>query len=144
MADFMYDEEAFSLYCRYSVSHDRLSFSRMGKNAFTLDGFNTWKKALEKFKAHSNCSAHREALMRWKSLGKPSIAEKLSSDTHQLQASWRQALLKQLLAILYLARQGIALCGHSDIEGNLMQLLVTWAKDCAELKRWLQEKVSFS
>ena len=73
---------------------------------------------------HSNCSAHRESSVRWKSLGKPSTAEQLSSDTCQLQVSHRQALVKQLLAIQYLAHQGIALRGHSDIEGNLMQLLL--------------------
>ena len=40
----------------------------------------------------------------------------------------------------YVARQGIALCGHSDMEGSLMQLLLTWAKDCAKLKKWAQER----
>ena len=100
----------------------------------------TTGRRLWKNSEHTVIAVHTEALIRWKSLGKPSIAEQLSSATRQLQASRRQALLKQLLAIQYLARQGIALRGHSDMEGNLMQLLLAWAKDCAELKKWVQER----
>ena len=30
--------------------------------------------------------------------------------------------------------------GHSETEGNLVQLLVAWAKECSALKAWLQDK----
>lgn len=78
--------------------------------------------------------------MKWRLSRAPSVSEQLSSEVRKLQASRRQALLKQLLAIQYLARQGIALRGHSETEGNLVQLLVAWAKECSALKAWLKDK----
>ena len=56
--------KAFCLYCRYGTNHGQLTLSKMGENVFTITGFNYWKKALEKFRIHSGCSAHKEAVMK--------------------------------------------------------------------------------
>ena len=132
-------KKAFCLYCRYAVKHDLLTFSKMGENAFVCTGFDNWKKALEKFKAHSNSSTHKEAKMKWASLGKPTVQQQLDSHAKKLQASRREGLLTQLSAVRFLLRQGIAIRGHSDTEGNLRQLLSAWANrcDCTHLKSWL-------
>lgn len=47
-------------------------------------------------------------------------------------------LLKQLSSLRYLLRQGLALRGHDENEGNLVQLLLLRTEDCAGLKGWLE------
>ena len=42
--------------------------------------------------------------------------------------------LKQLRAIQYLTREGIALQGHTNIEGNLQQLMLVWSHDSEVIK----------
>ena len=45
----------------------------------------------------------------------------------------------QLRAILFLTRQGIAIGGHTESEGNLQQLLKVWSLDNNAIKSWLNE-----
>ena len=49
-------------------------------------------------------------------------------------------LLKQLSSLRYLARQGLAIRGHSENEGNLMQLLLLHCEDNPQLKQCLVAK----
>ncbi len=58
---------------------------------------------------------------------------------NKLQQNRRAGLLKQLRGIQYLTRQGVALQGHRQEDGNLCQLLVTWSHDCEVVKSWLKE-----
>ena len=43
----------------------------------------------------------------------------------------------------YLARQGLALRGHDDEEGNLMQLLKLRSEHSSVLQKWLQRTTNF-
>ena len=52
--------------------------------------------------------------------------------------SRKQGLLTQLRAIRFLTRQGIAIRGHSESEGNL-QLLCAWSTDNEVVKCFLRE-----
>ena len=47
--------------------------------------------------------------------------------------------MKQLRAIQYLTRHGIALQGHTRIEGNLQQLMLAWSHDSEVIKTWISE-----
>ena len=132
-------KKVFCLHCRYATKHNLLSFSKMGEKAFTETGFQNWKKALEKFKSHEASHAHREALSKWMARGRPTIAVQLHSQLRQLQHARRQGLLAQLRAIQFLTRQGIALRGHKESEGNLHQLLVMWSKNDKIVESWLRE-----
>jgi len=132
--------KGFCLYCRYTENHGLLTFSKKGKPAFTTTGFNNWKKAAEKFTAHESCSTHKEALLKWYSIRKPSISQQISRKNAEIQAVRREGLLKQLSAMRFLLRQGIALRGHDDEEGNLFQLLKLWSASDISLKQWLREK----
>lgn len=51
-------------------------------------------------------------------------------------------MLKQLSALKYLLKQGLAVRGHKGLKGNLNQLLVVWANDYCELGDWLQERIA--
>ena len=48
-------------------------------------------------------------------------------------------LLKQLVSLLYLLRQSLAIRGHDDSEGNLFQLLKLHSEDDSELKIWVKD-----
>jgi len=41
-------------------------------------------------------------------------------------------------------RQGMAVRGHSDLEGDLLQLLKLRSEDCSQLNVWIQERKHFS
>ena len=56
-----------------------------------------------------------------------------------LQQTRRAGLLCQLRGIRYLARQGIAFQGHTELEGNLKQELLTWSHEIEALVVWIKE-----
>ena len=50
-------------------------------------------------------------------------------------------MISQLSGLWFLLRQGLAVRGHIEVEGNLHQLLVTWSGDHnPHLAEWLKEK----
>ena len=130
--------KVFCVYCRYVAKHKLFTFCKKGDEAFSLKGFDNYKKAVEKFRAHENSDSHLEARIKCKSLNNPSIREQISIQGAKVQETRRLGLLKQLEAMKFLLRQGIALRGHSEEEGNLRQLLATWSKENA-VKTWVEE-----
>ena len=52
----------------------------------------------------------------------------------------QQMLLMQLSSLKYLLRQGLAIRGHVDIEGNLIQLLSLRSSHCSQLNAWIKER----
>ena len=97
------------------------------------------KKGFEKFRAHEQSSAHQEAQMKWQTLQRPSILDQMSSRAEAERAIRRKGLLKQLHLLKFLLRQGISLRGHTDVEGNLFQLLTTLKDESDAVKYWLKE-----
>ena len=132
-------KKVFCVYCRYAYKHKLFTFCKKGDEAFSMKGFDNYKKAVEKFRIHENSDSHLEARLKCKSLNNPSIREQLSSQGAKVQETRRLGLVKQLEAMKFLLRQGIALRGHSEEEGNLRQLLTTWSKDNAVVKSWIEE-----
>ena len=53
----------------------------------------------------------------------------------------RQMLLKQLTSLKYLLRQELAIRGHDDLEGTLLQLLMLRSEDCTQLNTWIRERI---
>ena len=127
----------FCLYCRYAVKHNWLIFSKMGENVFSEKGFQNWKKAIEKFTTHEGCLSHTEAKVKWMAKGRPTIGSQLCSQMLQVQKTRRAGFLCQLRAVQYLAPQGIAFQGHTELDGNLKQQLFTWSHEVEELKIWV-------
>ena len=70
-------KKVYCLYCRYAVQHEMITFIKTGEKAFTQDGFQNWRKAIEKFKAYECSHTHKEAMMKWIARGKPTIATEL-------------------------------------------------------------------
>ena len=65
--------------------------------------------------------------------------QQISSEADKILADRRSCLLKQISAMKFLLRQGIALRGHCEKEGNLPQLLTAWTEGNTALKRWIDE-----
>ena len=68
------------------------------------------------------------------------VDAQLSSRVVASQKTARQALRAIVTLLQYLAAQGLAICGNSDKNGNLAQLVNLRANDIPELKQWLQRK----
>lgn len=68
------------------------------------------------------------------------VGAQLDKQMKENQQLHRKLLLKQLSSLQYLACQGLAVKGHEQIEGNLIQLLLLHGEDCSELKQWIKEK----
>lgn len=111
-----------------------------GGDTFLTTGFNNWKKATEYFLQHEKSVIHRESVLKLELMKQPTITAQLSSQAKREQKENRDMLLKQLSSLRYLARQGLAIRGHSENEGNLMQLLLLRCEDNPLLKQWLVAK----
>ena len=74
-----------------------------------------WLKSSE----YMRTLTHLEARLKCKSPNNPPIQEQLSTQGAKVQENWRLGLVKQLEAMKFLLRQGIALRSHSEKEGNL-------------------------
>ena len=88
--------KVYCLYCRFAHKHKLFYFSKKGEDAFATLGFDNYKKAIEKFKAHAASNSHQEAQLKWASLNQPAIKEKLSSGAARTQATRCAGLLKQM------------------------------------------------
>ena len=70
--------------------------------------------------------------------GMPTIASQLSSEVKKIQKTRSDSLLMQLKAIKYITRQGLALRGNNEEEGNLPQLLLAWSENHDCMKNWIK------
>ncbi len=132
-------KKVFCAYCRYAHRHDLLNFSRKGEDAFMVSGFDNYKKAIEKFRTHENSDSHLEAMMKFQALNNPSIVTQLSTQVANAQMSRRAGLLKQLEGMKFLLRQGLALRGHREEEGNLPQLIAMMSSSNSDISSWIKE-----
>ena len=132
-------KRVFCLYCQFVQANRRMTFSTKADQAFSEKGFDNYKKAIEKFSVHDKSSSHNEAMLKWHALAGPPVNEQLDSQSANAQATHRAGLLKQLEGMLFLLRQGLALRGHTEAEGNLPQLLAAWGHGCQVIRTWLKE-----
>jgi hypothetical protein len=107
------------------------------ETAFTIDGFSNWKKGNEKFMAHEKSDLHRESVLKLSASKQAPIDAQLSRAREKEQKNAYIALRAIVTSVMFLARQGLALRGHENDEGNFQQLLNLRAKDIPELQKWL-------
>ena len=110
-------------FCRYCFNHNLLS-DKLGENTFVTEGFNNWKKASECFERHEKSGLHRETVVKIEMLWQPGIDTHLDTLHAQSLKTRQDNLLTLLSSMKYLFRQGLAIRGHENLEGNLMQLLL--------------------
>ena len=136
--------KAFCALCRYCSEKNLLGLSKKGDNAFILTGFDNWKKAHERFNIHSLSDTHKEAVLKIELSKQESVHSLMNKQAMVEQKLRQQMLLKQLSSLKYLLRQGLAVRGHDDLEGNLLQLLKLRSDDCTDLTTWIRERKYFS
>lgn len=130
--------KAFCYFCRYCFTNGLLLDHV--DDAFVRVGFDNWKKARERFQKHTQSQPHKQAMMHFERLKQPSIDSQLHSQCKASQELHQKMLQVLISSIKYLVRQGLALRGHEDLEGNLMQLLLLRSEECPGLKQWIKEK----
>lgn len=127
----------FCFYCSIAEHRGLMTFSTKADAAFSKEGFCNWKKGLQRFTTHESSQAHSEACMKLKS--SVNIGGILDRAHKEQQQTRQRMLLKQLSSLKYLVRQGLAIRGHDEGEGNLIQLLKLRCDDDRELQLWLTE-----
>ena len=79
-------------------------------------------------------------MMKIGQMHSPSINAQLNFQVKQAQDSHFKLFLVLLSSLKFLLRQGLAVRGHDEIEGNLMQLLLLRCEDNSNLKMWIKDK----
>ena len=129
----------FCHYCMFCYSKDLITMTKTVEDAFIVNGFNNWKKARERFGRHQLGECHKEVQIKLRNLQAPSVAAPLVSQAQSAQSENRLMLLRQLSSLKFLLRQGMAIRGHKEGEGNLVQLMDLRSEDAPGLKRWLEK-----
>lgn len=107
-------------------------------NAFVKDGFNNWKKALEKFQSHEKNEFHRKASSSIMLVKTTQVSKLISDQALQSRKDARTCLTNIFESLRFLATQGIAIRGHTEIYSNFIQLLLLRATDRPLLKSWVE------
>lgn len=82
---------------------------------------------------------HCDCVYLVKQQQKPTVAARINLTYQGQQAQRRRMLLIEVECIRYLLRQGLALRGHTEDEGNLIQLLKLRAADVDGLSLWIED-----
>lgn len=115
--------------------------AKNAEDAFVTIGFKNWKKATEKFKCHESSHAHAAAVTQ--QINEPVVAQ-LSSYCREQQEKSRNSLLALVKCISFLARQGLALRGHEQGQGNFDQLVKYTASMNDYLQLWLTRNQDYT
>jgi len=112
--------------------------------AFVSSGFRNWKKALEKFSQHQSSHYHHcSVTAEQHSMRGDSVDKRLIRSRNEQQSTSRRMLVKLITSLRFLARQGLAVRGREELNGNFMQLLKLRAEDSAELSQWMSRTQTF-
>ena len=78
--------------------------------------------------------------MKYVASKRPSVVSLVNTAVKEEQRRRRSMLLKYISSLRYLTWQGLAICGQSDREGNLHQLVKSRAEDDndLELQEWIK------
>ena len=77
--------------------------------------------------------------MKLINLHSPSVAAKLVSQVQLAQPENPVILLRQLSSLKFLLRQGMAIRGQKEGDGNIVQLILLQSEDVPGLKKWLEK-----
>ena len=131
--------------CAKAARANLADMARCADDAFTVKGFSNWKKAIEKFTAHQKTSTHAISHSNLNFLAtRDDVDAQLSMHHRSEQRNARNALLKIITSLQFLAQQGLAIRGKDVHDGNVAKLLELRGDDDDVLKRWLARKTSYT
>ena len=141
-----WDEDRSCVFCHSCRMAVLLQFklSKRSEATFSISGFSNWKDATRSFRKHEASIIHKEATLKWVHYSKSqSVAVQISQQLLRDQVHAQKCLLKIISTLQYLARQGLAIRGHIENEGNFLQLLQLRCEDSQELRTWLERRNSW-
>ena len=127
------------IFCRYAYFggfHPEIN--KIGETSLTFAGYQDWKNALARFVKHESGKVHSDCVYLVKQQQKPTVAARLSLAHEKQQTERRKMFLVQVECVKYLLRQGLAIRGHVENEGNLIQLLKLREADVHGLDSWVE------
>jgi hypothetical protein len=108
--------------------------------ALISSGFSDWKNAVRALAQHNGSRFHSECLYVIQQQSKPSVITRIDIVARQQQEQRRRLLMVEVSSLQYLLRQGIAIRGHNEEDGNLFQLMRLRSIDIPGLDQWLIDK----
>ena len=136
-----WEEERSAVFCLPCHNVHALGMNilaRKGDEAFVSAGFTNWKDATHDFKRHESSQMHAESVMKWHHHMNCEAVDTLLSAEKKRQQMANCAALQCIVSHLkFLGRQGLSIRGHSESEGNLVQLLKLHRTDNKHLSDWL-------
>jgi hypothetical protein len=131
----------YCFYCRAAVNQKlHQPNNLLAHMSFTSSGFSDWKNTLRALAQHNSSRFHSECLYVVQQQSKPSVMARIDTVTKQQQEQRRQLLMAEVSSLRYLLRQGIAFRGHTEVDGNLFQLMQLRSTDIPGLDQWLDNK----
>ncbi|CAN6553287.1 unnamed protein product [Malus baccata var. baccata] len=140
-------DAAFCLYCYLF----KTNFEQVGSEAFTRDGFKTWKKGRERFKMYVGPvgSVHNKAREAATNLMNQAthIETAVSKHSDQDRKAYRTCLNASIKCTKFLLRQGLAFRGHdesatSSNRGYYLELLQFLAHNDDKVREVVMENAS--
>lgn len=136
-------EGVLCFYCQKAFLKKTSQLAKNTDQKFISTGFKNWKKGRERFALHARSECHKIALTT-QIYETRSVDVQLSNVRASQQEKARSCLLKIIRAVQFLARQGLALRGHNESEGNFAQLLGYKSEDDPELRKWLSSREDYT
>ncbi|CAF3101494.1 unnamed protein product, partial [Rotaria sp. Silwood2] len=133
-------KKVYCYFCRYAYFggfHPEIN--KIGETSLTFAGYEDWKNALARFVKHESGKIHSDCVYLVKQQQKPTVAARLSLAHEKQQAERRKMFLVQVERVKYLSRQGLAIRGHVENEGNVIQLLKLREADVHGLDSWVED-----
>lgn len=130
-------------YCHKAFEKKTSQLAKDTEATFISTGFKNWKKGRERFALHARSECHKIAITT-QIYETRSVDVQLSNVRASQQEEARTCLLKIISAVQFLGRQGVALRGHDDSEGNFAQLLKYKSEDDPGLNKWLGSRIDYT
>ncbi len=126
--------------CAKADSLHLCDLARKRELTFVTIGFKNWRKASKKFSDHQKTAAHVFATEQLAMKSHPTIDAQIVNQKAKEQAIARKCLKIIFTSIQYMARQGLAIRGHENDNGNFKELLQLRSEDVLELQGWLSTR----
>jgi hypothetical protein len=130
--------------CRVCIEAEQLQLLKSDKrrdDAFLSRGFKNWSKGPEKCAKHETSLCHRESVGNLATLASvPRIDAKVNKLRADEQQKAREALTVIFTSLRFLAKQNIAIRGHSHDSGNFIELLKLRCEDSPSLSSWIEKR----
>ena len=131
------------VFCYFCQKNAKLCLTNLKSSrsdpGFVENGFGAWKRAIESFKTHEKSHSHVESVENIYAISKTvPIMTQLSTQLLEDQSKRRKQLIKTITSLGYLARQGLAIRGHTDEESNFIQLIKLRGEDDSDISKMLE------